>query len=337
MRLEAIPAVALAAVLGISTHPADARTYLISTGGNPDSDGYLAVRTDAHGSWTWFDSPDPNTPPDLFNPPGPAEIANPTWTAVSYVFVGRMAREIFNAPAQLEPPHLDPTLASEVLGEPSLSDADGDGVPDTLDSVFRVASPLGDIQLLFALRQQVVALPSGVSFVRLDYTVQNVAASKIRLSLLRTWDADLPWSAAGGSAYYSNDEVGTTTNGPDPGRFVFIRELDDPAAAFTLSGPQGAFYFGGKRGVEPGNGPPAYDYGTDIDWWLAYGVPHTWRNHIAGVGYDTDGVSGSSPPGSVDPQDAFVGLEASVSLKAGESKTVTLTHTYGQSTPALSP
>jgi hypothetical protein len=274
----------------------------------------------------------------MFNPPGPADSANLTFSSFTYVFLGRSAREILSAAAQLAPPHLDSSLSSELLGEPTMSDTDGDGTSDTLDTVFRVTSPAGNIRLLFALRQQVTALPAAVSTVRLDYTVQNEASAKVRFSLLRTWDADLPWSAAGGSDYYSNDEVGTTANSAGPGRrFVFIREPDDPAAACALSGPQGCFYFGGKHGLEPENGPPAYDFGTDIDWWRAYGVPHTWRNHIAGVGYDTDGASGPTPPGSTDPQDAFGGLEAAVSLKAGESRSVTFVHTYGQSTPAMSP
>jgi hypothetical protein len=224
-----------------------------------------------------------------------------------------------------------------VLSGPTPSDTTSDGIDDTLDSTFRVRSPDGATSILFSMRQQVRALPSGVSCVLINLQGLNEAPKKIRFSLLRTWDSDLQWSSSGGSAYYTNDEVGTTANSSDAARFVFVREPDDPAAAMTLSGPRGSFYFGGKHGIQPEDGPPAYDFGTDIDWWLAYGVPHTWRNHIAGVGYDTDGASGSSPPGSTDPEDAFCGLEAALSLKPGESKTVTFVHTYGQSTPAVLP
>jgi len=313
------------------------QTQRLATGIDPAQDGYLAIRTDGHGSWSGFASPDPAEPCDLYNPVGPAEPGNATFTTFFYLFVGDSRREILHAEAQLGPPHLDPSLSSELLSTPVASDTNGDGVPDTLDSSFVVAAPGGETRLVFLLRQRVRAQPGGVSYVQLDATVRNDGPAKTRFALLRTWDADLPWSSAGGSEYYTNDEVGTTANGPEPGRFVFLREPDDVSLAVTLSGPQGSFYFGGKHGVEPAEGPPRYDFGTDIDWWLAHGTPHTWRNHIAGVGYDTDGASGPMPPGSTDPADAFAGLESAVSLKPGTSATLRFVHTYGQCVPAAIP
>lgn len=335
MRSRTILIIASALLAETAHWSALAQPALIATGSDPSADGFLAIRSDAYASWSWFASPDPDAPADLFNPPGPAELGNPTFSTFFYMFVDRTQREILNNEAQTGPPHLDASLSSEVLVGPTPSDTNGDGIDDTLDSIFRVRSPDGGTQLLIALRQEVQALPSGVSFVQIDVHVTNEGARKIRFSLLRTWDSDLPWSATGGSAYYTNDEVGTTTNGADLGRFVFVREPDDPAAAVTLSGPRGSFYYGGKHGVQPEGGPPTYDFGTDIDWWLAYGVPHTWRNHVAGIGYDADGASGSSPPGSIDPEDAFCGLEKTLSLKSGASSSVTFVHTYGQSLPAV--
>ena len=82
-----------------------------------------------------------------------------------------------------------------------------------------------------------------------------------------------------------------------------------------------------------------YGFGTDTQVWDAFGVPAGWVNHIAGVGYDTDGESGASPSGSTDPRDGFMGLSIDVSLGAGlgpaASTTVIVHHTYGSTTPVI--
>ncbi|MHC4992858.1 MAG: hypothetical protein ACYTGC_17945, partial [Planctomycetota bacterium] len=91
--------------------------------------------------------------------------------------------------------------------------------------------------------------------------------------------------------------------------------------------------YGGKHGITPENGPPAYDYGTDTEVWDAGGIPATWQSHIAAVGYFTDGVSGSFPPGATPPEDGFVGLDVSVDLGTAGGTTITVYHTYGANTP----
>jgi hypothetical protein len=70
-------------------------------------------------------------------------------------------------------------------------------------------------------------------------------------------------------------------------------------------------------------------FGTDTQEWEAYGIPEGWENYIAGVGYNTDGESGASPAGCVDPCDAHLGLQIPVSIGPGGQVTVTVGHGYG--------
>ena len=140
---------------------------------------------------------------------------------------------------------------------------------------------------------------------------------------------------------FSNDNVGTGTNGSPDERYVYISEPGDTATAITLSSPQGNAYTGGKHGVDPdgAGGDPAYNFGTDVQIWDNFGIPSGWQNHIAGPGYDTDGDSGASPAGSTDPRDGFIHLDIPVSLAAGpgpgSSTTVVIRHTYGNNAPAV--
>ena len=115
---------------------------------------------------------------------------------------------------------------------------------------------------------------------------------------------------------------------------MFEQEAADPAAtSITLSSSAADAYFGAKHGVQPAGGPPPYDFGTDTEVFDAFGVPASWVNNIAGVGYDMDGVSGIAPPGSTVPEDGFIGLGFTLSLAPGASTTVTILHTYGQESP----
>ena len=145
---------------------------------------------------------------------------------------------------------------------------------------------------------------------------------------------------------FENDEVGTSTNGAGLGPYVFEQEASDPGiTAVTLSSLQGNNYYGGKHGIDPDGGGVPYNFGTDLQIWNAFGVPDgsggddgsDWRNHIAGVGYDINGVSGPFPPGSTPPEDGFIGLDFLSELGPGESTTFTVFHTYGQNFPVPAP
>ena len=122
-----------------------------------------------------------------------------------------------------------------------------------------------------------------------------------------------------------------------------MQEPADPTAGVTLGslpGPsavpsrlRGRFYYDGKHGVTPANGPPAYDFGTDGEVWDAFGIPLNWQNHIAGVDCDADGVNGASPPGSTSPQDGFMGLDSAFTLGPGDSAPVYVLCSSGRNTP----
>jgi hypothetical protein len=141
-------------------------------------------------------------------------------------------------------------------------------------------------------------------------------------------DADLVWTGD-----FTNDSVGTGTNGSPLERHVYQQEAGNAATAITLSSPTGDAYVGAKNTVDPdgAGGSPAYGFGTDLQIWEAFGIPTGWRNNIANVGYNTNGNSGALPA-----EDGHVHLEIPVTLAAGPgtSTTVTVRHTYGATSPA---
>ena len=309
-------------------------TIPIATGPNSNVDGYLRVGPDDYGSWA---SVGFGGSGDLFNPLGgflPEEVA---FTSGFFLFVpSRTQRELLADSSDWQNVvGADASLNRIVVSPLVASDTNKDGVPDTLDSSFRVSDKQATTDLVFDLRQAVRTFASGVSFLRQDYTITNVSSNPITFNMVRAFDGDLIWSGD-----FENDEVGTTMHGAGLGPYVFEQEASDPGVtAITLSSLQGRNYYGGKQGLTPGNGPPPYGFGTDIQVWEAFGVPTSWENHIAGVGYDTNGVSGIAPPGSTPPEDGFIGLDFLIGLDLGPntSTTITVFHTYGQNSPVPAP
>ncbi|MCZ6612725.1 MAG: hypothetical protein O6941_08820, partial [Planctomycetota bacterium] len=165
-----------------------------------------------------------------------------------------------------------------------------------------------------------------------NYTITNNSTLPIVFELVSTFDGDLIWFGD-----FEDDTVGTGTNGsPGVDRYVFEGEVGQPTQTITISSPTGDAYAGSKLGINPDPGDPNcpdYAFGTDVQVWDAYGIPDCWRNHIAAVGYDTDGESGGSPPNCGAPCDALALLEIPVALAAGATTTVTVTHTYGDNVP----
>jgi hypothetical protein len=222
----------------------------------------------------------------------------------------------------------DTSLTRTVTADNVASDTDGDGVDDTLNSSFRVDG--ASTALAFDLEQSVSGAGAGVAVLRQEYTVTNEDSSAVTFVLVRSYDGDFLWSLD-----FADDEVGTTMHGAGLGTYVYQQEDSDPSiTAVTVSGAEGRNYYGCKNGVEPPNGPPACGFGTDLQVWDAFGIPASWENFIAGVGYDINGESGVAPPGSIDPEDAGVGLDWEITLEPLETTTVTMLHTYGQNSPA---
>ena len=306
----------------------------LATGTSSVLDGYLLVAPDAYGAWAPPFAGGNGSTGDRFNPEGGFNSMPAVFTSGFFLFNGTQ-RELLSTSgdwqAVFDP---DNSLASEITITNLTSDTNADGVDDTAISAFQVAG--GGTLLSFELVQHVENVNpvagTAASVLTQEYTITNNGASPIAFELVRSFDADLLWVPD-----FSNDSVGTGTNGSGLERYVYQQEVGQEATAITLSSPQGNYYYGGKNGVDPdgAGGSVPYAFGTDVQVWDAFGVPIGWRNNIAGVGDDTNGDSGAAPPGSVDPQDGFIGLEIPVDLDAGASTTVTVRFTYGSTTPIV--
>ncbi len=157
------------------------------------------------------------------------------------------------------------------------------------------------------------------------YTITNNGAGSATFKLLRLGDFDLVWNFNDPF----DDSVGTDSALTH--NEVFQQEDGLPATRITMISPDAVAYTGGIQGITPTDGPPAYGFGTDCQQWDAGGMPATWANYIANVGYDTDGESGANPPGC-GGCDAFINLETRVvTLAPGGSDTITVSHVYGAS------
>ncbi len=306
----------------------------LATGVSGAEDGFLLVAPDAYGAWAPPFGGGIGSTGDRFNPEGAFGSQAAAFTSGFFLFNGSQ-RELLATSgdwqAVFDP---DNSLVSEITLTNLTSDTNDDGVDDTAVSAFTVSG--GQTALSFGLMQHVENInPLGgpaASVLTQVYTITNNGESPIAFELVRAFDADLTWVPD-----FSNDSVGTGTNGSGLERYVYQTEVGQEATAITLSSPQGNAYYGGKNGVDPDGpgGSVAYGFGTDVQVWDAFGVPIGWRNNIAGVGDDTDGESGAAPPGSIDPQDGFIGLEIPVDLDSGASTTVTVRFTYGSTTPIV--
>jgi hypothetical protein len=318
-------------------------TQVISNGAA--SDGSLQIRTDAFGSFqNILSQPDDG---DMFDPPG-ANAGQPTFSSGLFLFVAGTYRELLSDACAwqnsdlTQPPPGDPSLYFEadesltrlVTDCCLLSDTNGDGTNDTTSSAFSVTGL--DVNLEFQLTQ-FVSEPNvdGAAYLRQDYQITNNGATPLTVTLVRSYDGDLPWS---GSPPHSDDWVGAAQR--DGNWYVFEREPSSNRLAVTLSSPTPPdAYFGGKTGIDPDGpgGSAQFGFGTSNALWDAFGIPIGWRNFVAGVGYGTPGESGSQPAGSTDPYDAFCGLQFDLTLQPGENRTLTLVHSYGSAQPLFPP
>ncbi len=315
---------------------------MITNGGG--GDGRLDISVDAYGSFQILSDVLGNE--DLFDPAGAAGAARPTYSFGAFVFTDQAQRELLSDACLwqrtdlLNPPIGDPnnhfatddSLERQITQCCVTSDRNNDGLDDTVESEFLVWG--AGLSLTCSVTQSVGAVQSdGATYLRQDYTISS-PASAAAFRIVFGLDCDLPWA---GNPIYTDDWVGVGGSAEN-GWYVFQQEPDDTRLAVTLSStPQAEAYYAGKHGVDPDGpgGDPAFGFGTGTLIWNNYGVPNAWQNYGAGIGYNAAGVSGSSPPGSVPPADAFVGLQFELTLAPGESRTITLVHTYGAITPRL--
>jgi hypothetical protein len=298
----------------------------IATGASNAVDGYLRVSADEYGSWGNFAAGSPLG--DSYNPVGALGHQPVGFTDGLYVFVGAAQRELLTTSGDwLGAVPDDATLTKSITSDNVASDTNGDAVNDTVTSAFTVTG--GSTNLSFGLTQHVenINAPPLVAVLTQTYAITNNSAQAISFRLVRSMDADLVWAGD-----FTNDSVGTGTNGSPLERFVYQQEAGNAATAVTLSCPAGDDYVGAKNTVDPdgAGGSPAYGFGTDVQIWDAFGLPNGWRNHVANVGYNVNGNSGTNP---ID--DAHVHLDLPVSLAGGASTSVIIRHTYGATAPVV--
>lgn len=295
--------------------------------------GALSITPDTLGAW----NADFNTGGNLgesFTPTGlPADY--PTFSVGSFIFVSNTHRELLSlyVPWQNTSGNggafgSDLSLTTTILSNLSYADwAYGDSTNDTAMSSYRVtgAGVNLHVQLTQAARRSSTA---GVGFVVQKYTIRNDDGASLSFKFHRAWDVDMFWRTGAGNDY-ENDEVGAGMYGGH--RYVRQGEVGLNAATCCLSGiDQPTSYYGAKRTHTPTNGGPAFGYGTDNPTWNNYGTPATWKNYVAYVGYDTDGLCGDRAG-----QDAHIAIEYEVTLASGESRDFYIIHTYGSTTPAI--
>ena len=312
----------------------------LATGNNSGVDGYLLIAPDPYGAWAPPFGGGTGTTTDRYNPVGPETTQVAAFTSGHFFFVDTSARALLSTSGDWAGTISSQTnLTVAITQNVVASDESGNGTDDTGVSAFQISGGGIGLALTFDLVQHVQSVGLGPvqgALLTQEYTITNLANGPIDFTLVRAFDGDLIWNGD-----FTDDNVGTGTNGSPDERYVYESEPGDTATAITLSSPQGSAYSGGKHGVDPdgAGGDPAYNFGTDVQVWEDFGIPGAWQNHIAGVGYDTNGDSGASPPGSTDPRDAFMHLDIPVSLAAGpgpgSSTTIVIHHTYGHNAPLI--
>ncbi len=293
----------------------------LRTGSARNVDGYLNAQPDDYGAVTNFTTP-LGLNGDEFNPGGSAAARVVTFTNGFFLFGPNSQRELLSDETQWQNTYpADASLDRAVTSANVAIDTNSDGINDQANSAFRVFG--GTTDLGFQLKQNVVSVSSSVSYLRQDYVVTNNGTGAISFSMVRSGDFDLVW---GGTA--ANDSVGTTSNGAGVGPYASMQEVGQDTQSVTQSNGTGQSYYGGRESVLPPNGPPAMGFGTDVQVWDAFGIPASWVDYIANIGYNTNGQSGPTPGG-----DAFIGLGSNFTMEEGQSLCFTNLVTYGQTSP----
>jgi hypothetical protein len=301
-------------------------------------DGELEVRPDGYGAatvWGWA------TNYDWYDPAGDDARANCSFAASTFVYNPATQDRL----ALGEPGHdLDTTYNNHAEGGATLSyamlwplaqfDSDGNGYNDAGISTFHVFGGTANCNLVFDL-VQTVSQPVEGSIATWDarYTITNIGAEPASFLIERHDDLDLWFDAS------AEDCAGTASVGGI--RNVYMREADSipnhENLVVALSSPTpGYVYCAARSGFDPdGEGPdPNMVYGTDFQIWDNYGLPASWQNYTAGIGYNVDGIlPEQEPAGGAAPYDGFMVLQWEVTLAAGEATEIDVVTTYGSETP----
>lgn len=270
--------------------------------------GHLDVNVDAFGSYGNFNP----AYVDSFQPPGSA-ANSPSFTAGFSVFIGADKALLTSMPEWIAvlPPGSE-TLTKVVTSPVMNVNA------STAMSSFNVNTAGGAPLLSVNVLNNANNPAAGIGVLDQVYMVTNASGGPLAFSLNRALDADLVWDAD-----FLSDHVAVDSTL----RFVAQHEPGSSTQAMALAagsvGVPNSFYWGAKNTHLPTGGPPAMGFGTDIILWNNGGLPVSWQNYAAFVGYNMPGDSG------LNSNDAHVGIDWSLNLAAGASVAVHVKTVYG--------
>lgn len=310
-----------------------------------DGDGHLQIQTAEYGS---FGNLGPLFWLDLFDPTGDGQFSekSPTFSTNLFLFTGPsgcgqgLQRVVISGNEGILgiPAYQGSNLLIEITSSNNqITDA-------SLESQFRVFG--GGVDLLFDLFQEVdnndgVKGPNDEVAARLSqtYTITNQGAP-LNFTLLKHIDEDMLWDSDAGN--YLDDSVGADFAELEGRPQVFAQDADLIQAAMVfrtredmtlVDGTVEFIYYIGKQDTTPPGNPdypcgddcPAYDYGTDCEYWdQSWGAPNCWKNFVPEVGYDIPGISPFGLEG-----DSHMGLQVMISLGIGATYEITYETIYG--------
>jgi hypothetical protein len=297
--------------------------------GNP-GDGHTVVRPDDYGFYGIQNSGQD----DRFYPPGFTNVFGITLITGAIMTVttpGNVTSRVLlcEDPAWVDLVEQPPPAPDGIAGAHSgltrtvTSPIVANGLEAT--SAFELAHAGSGLDLDVSLLQRLVPSPATVtSDFHQIYTIVNNGSVTVDIVFHVGWETDLYFN----DNSFTDDVVGISSDfcslyTHDPGSSQRGVALGDGGSTVPLS-----YYYGGKAGIRPGGVDPAMatlavNQVSKQHVWNAGGVPTTWRNFIAGVGYDTAGE---------DPTliaDATIGREWRFTIAAGATEKVHVLRRYG--------
>jgi MYXO-CTERM domain-containing protein len=283
--------------------------------------GHLDIDTDDYGSYGNWDGA---TTDDQFQPSGQA-VDSPTFQSSVLMFVTGAAQPGETSGVALS----GGTEWNTVLGggevgtrllERVIVNANAALSATEAESDFSLVEALsGPITIDVHLNQLIGVGASNTATLLQTYTLTNSGTEDVDIQFNPRWDID--W-------FYETDHLDDVVGAAHMQCYVFAREPTIIAAAAALAdgGSDTApirSYYGSKEGHTPTMGPPAFDFGSDTEVWDNLGVPASWLDYVAFLGYDMDGDSGTNGG------DASVALNYAFSLMQAQSVTVRVLRIYG--------
>lgn len=310
-----------------------ARAGVVTIDDGAPGDGHTIIRPDDFGAYgVWSNGQDDKFYPLGFGTTAVFGVTQLTHTFMAITTPGNVSSRVLLA---------DPSSAYTDLVEqpPSVVDGiEGDhaGLTRTVTgaivlngleatSAFEIAHAGSGLDLDVSLLQKLVPSPgTATSDFRQIFTIVNNGTVAVDIVFHVGWEMDLYFD----DNRYTDDVVGITPDfcslyAHDPSSPTRGVALGDGGSTVPLS-----HYYGGKGGTLPGGVAPAMEtlvanQLSKQHVWNAGGVPTTWRNYIADIGYN---VAGENPAILAD---ATIGREWRFTIAVGATEIVHVVRRYG--------